>query len=484
MEKNYPTYVDQDNKEMVSIYDALEDGTENILLLGKAGAGKTSFLQAYINDKFEKNIVTLAPTGIAALNAGGQTIHKFFGFSFDPKVPNDNNSLGRVKAYNIGVIETMDILVMDEVSMVRADLLDAIDYTMRSIRANDDPFGGVQVLMVGDPYQLSPVYKFEEKKILSKYYKDLNFFDAKVFGKGIRCIELKKVYRQKDNEFLDLLNNVRLNRDVFKSVTKLNKECIHRPLEGAAIELAPTNVVASEINSRHLWELTTVEVPFQGTFNGEFDKSSLPTDEVLLLKVNAQVMFVKNDQEGRYVNGTIGTIKAINKLAVDSNVEVEIPGLKDTVKVFTYTWENFEYSSVDGRVEKRVTGSFHQIPLKLAWAVTIHKSQGLTFDKMRLNMGKGMFNAGQLYVALSRCRSMEGLSIIGRIRPSDVKSVDVINEFVVKTKKGEIEHAKLSEEQKVVHDFISETMPSEWALENEVMIEHLVDFYKYINARL
>ena len=484
MKDSYPKYVDQDNKEMVQIYDALGDGFENILLLGKAGAGKTSFLQAYIKDKFTKNIVTLAPTGIAALNAGGQTIHKFFGFSFDPKVPNDSASLGKVKAYNIGVIETMDILVIDEVSMVRADLLDAIDYTMRSIRANDDLFGGVQVLMVGDPYQLSPVYKFAEKKILSNHYKDLNFFDSKVFQNEIKCIELKKVYRQNDQAFLDLLNNVRLNRDVFKSVTKLNKECIHRELEGAAIELAPTNAVAKEINSRHLFDLKTPGADFKGEFEGEFDKKALPTDEVLTLKVGSQVMFVKNDQDGRYVNGTIGTVKELFDQVKNPFVKVEVPGLKETVKVSSHVWENFEYKAVDGRVEKKVTGAFTQIPLKLAWAVTIHKSQGLTFDKMRLNMGKGMFNAGQLYVALSRCRTMEGLSIIGRIRPSDVKSVDVINEFVVRTKKGEIAMAKLSEEEKLVYEFINETLPSEWALENGAVQEILVDFYKYINARL
>jgi len=483
MSKSYPKYVDQDNKEMVQIYNSLEDGSESILLLGKAGSGKTTFLQNYIKDKFSKSIVTIAPTGIAALNAGGQTIHKFFGFSFEPKVPNDSASLGRVKGSNVGVIEGMDILVIDEVSMVRADLLDAIDYTMRSIRINDSPFGGVKVLMVGDPYQLSPVYKFEEKKVLSKHYKDLNFFDAKVFQGDIKCIELKKVYRQNDQEFLDILNNIRLNRDVFKSVTKLNKTCIHRELEGAAIELAPTNAVAKEINSRHLYELTTNEYDFSGSFQGEFDKNSLPTDEVLKLKVGSQVMFVKNDQEERYVNGTIGIVKEISN-GIDPYIKVQVSDDKELIKVGRHMWENFQYKSVKGRVEKKITGSFTQIPLKLAWAVTIHKSQGLTFDKMRLNMGKGMFNAGQLYVALSRCKTLEGLSIIGRIRPSDVKSVDVINEFIVKTKRGEINLAKMSEEERVVQEFIDETQPSEWALENGVMIEHLVDFYKYINSRL
>lgn len=416
----------------------------NIFLTGKAGTGKTTFLRGLAENP-TKRMVILAPTGVAAINAGGQTIHSFFQLEFGPQIPDDAVIAGgadimrrsavqyqKFSAQKLKIIRSLELLVIDEISMVRADLLDAVDAAMRRVRHNDKPFGGVQVLMIGDIHQLAPVAKQEEWALLQDYYKSVYFFDSHVLTKvPYCCIELEHIYRQEDRQFIDILNKVRNNRLDIESLNILNSH-YHpdfEPDEDAGyITLMTHNRQVDEINESKLNALKTKPLKFTAKVFGNFPETSYPTKFELDLKIGAQVMFVKNDPspEKAYFNGKIGRIVGYDK---DDGLEVKCGD--EVIEVNPVTWQNFEYSINEEtkEIEEKEVGSFTQIPLKLAWAITIHKSQGLTFDRLILDASLA-FAHGQIYVALSRCTSLDGLVLKAKLSQSGLFNDLTINQFV------------------------------------------------------
>ena len=417
----------------------------NIFLTGKAGTGKTTFLRGLAENP-TKRMVILAPTGVAAINAGGQTIHSFFQLEFGPQIPADStNSNGtdaihrvsamqyqKMSAVKLKIIRSLELLVIDEISMVRADLLDAVDAVLRRVRRNEKPFGGVQVLMIGDIHQLAPVAKEEEWALLRDYYKSVYFFDSHVLTKTpYCCIELEHIYRQEDRKFIDILNKVRNNRLDSESLAILNSH-YHpdfEPDEDAGyITLMTHNKQVDEINEGKLNALKTKSLKFEAKIFGNFPETSYPTKAELELKIGAQVMFVKNDPspEKMYFNGKIGRI-----IGYDEDDGLQVQCEDEVIDVQPVTWQNFEYSINEEtkEIEEKEIGSFTQIPLKLAWAITIHKSQGLTFDKLILDASLA-FAHGQVYVALSRCTSLEGLVLKAKLSQSGLFNDLTINQFV------------------------------------------------------
>ncbi len=414
----------------------------NIFLTGKAGTGKTTFLRGLAENP-TKRLVILAPTGVAAINAGGQTIHSFFQLEFGPQVPDDSagkDAIHRVSAVQyqkfsavkLKIIRSLELLVIDEISMVRADLLDAVDAVLRRVRRNDKPFGGLQVLMIGDIHQLAPVAKEEEWALLRDYYKSVYFFDSHVLTKTpYCCIELEHIYRQEDRKFIDILNKVRNNCLDSESLAVLNSH-YHPDFEPSDkdgyITLMTHNRQVDEINESKLNALKTRLLKFEAKIFGNFPETSFPTKEILELKVGAQVMFVKNDPspEKMYFNGKIGRIVGYDE---DDGLQVQCDD--EVIDVQPVTWQNFEYSINDEtkEIEEKEVGSFTQIPLKLAWAITIHKSQGLTFDRLILDASLA-FAHGQVYVALSRCTSLEGLVLKAKLSQSGLFNDLTINQFV------------------------------------------------------
>ena len=417
----------------------------NIFLTGKAGTGKTTFLRGLAENP-TKRMVILAPTGVAAINAGGQTIHSFFQLEFGPQIPADStNSNGtdtihrvsamqyqKMSVVKLKIIRSLELLVIDEISMVRADLLDAVDAVLRRVRRNEKPFGGVQVLMIGDIHQLAPVAKEEEWALLRDYYKSVYFFDSHVLTKTpYCCIELEHIYRQEDRKFIDILNKVRNNRLDSESLAILNSH-YHpdfEPDEDAGyITLMTHNRQVDEINEGKLNALKTKLLKFEAKIFGNFPETSYPTKAELELKIGAQVMFVKNDPspEKMYFNGKIGRI-----IGYDEDDGLQVQCEDEVIDVQPVTWQNFEYSINEEtkEIEEKEIGSFTQIPLKLAWAITIHKSQGLTFDKLILDASLA-FAHGQVYVALSRCTSLEGLVLKAKLSQSGLFNDLTINQFV------------------------------------------------------
>ena len=394
-----------------------------------AGTGKSTLLRHYANES-QKRIALLAPTGIAAVNIQGQTIHSFFRFPPEP-ITSQHIHESRFKE----LYRALETIVIDEVSMVRADLMDGIDQMLRFNRGRPaDPFGGVQMLFFGDVFQLQPVVASdEEAKYFSSYYPSPYFFDAKVFEDDeFEIIDLQKVFRQKDIGFIGLLDSIRMNRAGNTELLAINSR--HRPSlsddeSESMITLASTNVIVAEVNERQLARLTTPQFTYQGKIEGKFLRRSLPTEMNLSLKSGAQVMFVKNDTARRWVNGTIGKII---ELAQDHvAVEVEEGGGNFTYDVPIATWEvrkhNLDYASHS--ITTDIVGSFSQYPLKLAWAVTVHQSQGLTFDDLVVDLGSGAFAHGQTYVALSRCTSFEGLILKTKVRQKDIIVDYAVSDF-------------------------------------------------------
>ncbi len=409
----------------------------NVFLTGKAGTGKTTFLKR-LKTKSTKTIVILAPTGIAALNAEGMTIHSFFQLSFSPYIPGigQAESGTRFKKFSkdkVKIIRSLDTIVIDEISMVRADIMDAIDAKLRQLRHSPLPFGGVQIIMIGDMQQLPPVVKEEEWNMLSEHYRSPYFFDSHVLSTTpFETIELTKVYRQKDEEFIKILNAIRENRADQNTLLSLNsryKPNFNPPESERYIRLMTHNRQAHDVNVGKMQELKSKPHVFEAEIEGDFPELIYPVEKDLTLKVGAQVMFVKNDSSGsrRYYNGLIGHIRSISD---NGKVVVVTDEAMPPIEVDKETWENTAYT-IDEKTKKmkeKVVGRFTQIPLRAAWAITIHKSQGLTFEKAIIN-ASAAFAHGQTYVALSRCRSLDGMVLERPLPPSSIICDSMISNF-------------------------------------------------------
>ncbi len=404
----------------------------HLFLTGKAGTGKTTFLHD-LRKKAQKRMVVTAPTGVAAINAGGMTLHSFFQLPFGPFVPGSGQSENR-RRFNkdkINIIKSLDLLVIDEISMVRCDLLDGVDDVLRRFRRSSQPFGGVQLLMIGDLRQLTPVVKENEWALLHQYYDSAYFFDSKaLLQTELVTIELKHIYRQSDSRFIELLNRVRDNRLDPSTLKTLNSRFLpeFNPPDGC-ITLCTHNRKADEINASNLRTLPKKSHLFHAVIDGDFPEPSYPTAGDLELKVGAQVMFVKNDPsvEKQYFNGKIGKVTRI----FDDMICIRCPGDSHEIEVEPTVWENIEYK-IDpetSEIKEHKIGSFSQFPLKPAWAITIHKSQGLTFDQAVID-AKAAFAHGQVYVALSRCRTFEGLVLSSPLTAQVVKSDAVVERFI------------------------------------------------------
>ena len=423
----------EQNKELRTAWDFVEHTGRSIFLTGKAGTGKTTFLKTVVGRSSKRSIV-VAPTGVAAINAGGMTIHSFFQLPFSPFVPNaqikSKFDFGKEKRR---IIASLDLLIIDEISMVRSDLLDAIDSVLRRFRDRYKPFGGVQLLMIGDLQQLTPVVTPEDEAMLKPYYDTPYFFGSKALQQiEYVTIQLERVYRQEDSAFLDVLNHIREAHPSARDIAMLNARCqpafIPKPGEGY-IRLTTHNHLADSYNEGELSKLPGHSYTFRAQIEGNFPEYSYPTSEVLTLKEGAQVMFVKNDPTGshRYFNGRIGEIVEIG----DSRICVLCPGDAEAIEVEPLEWENTQYQlNPDTReIETKVQGKFRQLPLRLAWAITIHKSQGLTFDRAIIDANLS-FAPGQVYVALSRCRTLEGMVLSTPIEPRAVISDRRVESYI------------------------------------------------------
>ncbi len=398
--------------------DLLENSNKSVFITGKAGTGKSTLLQ-YFRGNTKKKIVVLAPTGVAAVNVKGETIHSFFGFK--PGITVDKVKKVKFRPGSKNIYKEIDAIVIDEISMVRSDMLDCVDKFLRlNGKQRKLPFSGVQMVFIGDLYQLPPVVLSEEAHIFEEYYKSEYFFDAKVFLKfKIEYLELEKVYRQKDEKFISLLNSIRNNTAGDAELMALNAryQADEGPAGEYSIYLTTTNKMAGEINEAQLNRLPGKTRVFVGEISDEYEIKQLPTDMELKLKPGAQIMLLNNDPMKRWVNGTLGKILRITEY----EIEVELSNGK-IVSVEPYEWEmfHFELNQDTGKLETETIGSFMQFPLKLAWAITIHKSQGKTFDNVIIDLGRGTFAHGQLYVALSRCTSLDGIVLAKPVKKSNI----------------------------------------------------------------
>ncbi len=428
---NINNALDQNNPQFFRVVEAIERTNDCFLISGKAGTGKSTLLRHFCANT-KKNFMVLAPTGIAAINVGGQTVHSMFLLPFRPIVKGDDEIVKFPKTSKRGkILEKVDTIIIDEISMLRADLLDAIDQSLKLNCGNKYPFGGKQVIMFGDPFQLEPIVTNTEieKHIFGEVYQTPYFFSSHVFKEAlIHFLELKKVYRQTDETFIGLLNKIRTNRANGNDIKQLNARYepsfSHREVD-FSITLCSLNKTAKEINAIQLSKIEKEEHNYQCTIEGDYNIKNIPTEENLILKPGAQVVFVKNSTAGKWVNGTIAKVLECHSdfltVILEDGTEHEVGREK---------WENNEYiwNRSDQKIETRSKGSFTQFPLKLAWAITIHKSQGLTFDKTIIDLGNGAFAHGQLYVALSRCRTLEGITLVKPITPDDI----IVDERVVK----------------------------------------------------
>ncbi len=413
--KDYlPAYLDI-NDEFKSAFDLMEYTKECLFITGKAGTGKSTLLK-YFKANTGKKIVVLAPTGVAAINVGGQTVHSFF--RLPPKII-QKDTIKRLRDKSL--LKNLDMVIIDEVSMVRSDLMDGIDYALRLNRGKMKvPFGGIQMVFFGDLFQLSPVVENEARQLLEERYSSPYFFSAKVFDDcHIRAVELSTIYRQKDTSFMELLNRVRNKEHVEEDLDTLNKRVRKDATasdKDTTVILTTTNILASTINQDRLSKLSSKEMTYEAKVFGKFDESTYPTNASLKLKKGAQVILLKNDPDKRWVNGTLAKVVALSK----DSIVVDTNGLSYDISAVKWQKIKYSYNEDEDKIKTEVVGDFAQYPIKLAWAITIHKSQGQTFDKVIIDMGHGAFTHGQLYVALSRCTCMDGIKLKRPVTHSDI----------------------------------------------------------------
>ena len=465
------------NPELDLAFEYVQYTNRNIYLTGKAGTGKTTFLRS-LKNRLQKRLVVVAPTGVAAINAGGQTIHSFFQLPFGPIVTervaghkvNNPNFKQKFAKKKINIIKSLDLLIIDEISMVRADVLDAIDEVLRRYKNRALPFGGVQLLMIGDLQQLAPVVKDDEWNMMRQYYQSMFFFNSHSLKETpLVSLELKHVYRQSDGVFLDILNEIRDDKLSQKSYDLLHERYLPEfspKEEEGYITLTTHNNSADKINNVHLEKLKTKSKAFLASVKGNFSEYSYPTDFELELKIGSQVMFVKNDSnpEKRYFNGKIGVITAFD----GDEIIVECDGDDQDIETMPEVWENIKYT-IDEQtkeIKEEVMGSFTQYPLRLAWAITIHKSQGLTFEKAIIDAASA-FAHGQTYVALSRCKTLEGLVLSTKISNSAIicdREVSGFNQSVTENQPTEenLNQAKYAYQFDLIQDLFNFKQLAHW----------------------
>ncbi len=448
------------NEQFSKALHLLQHGSHNVFVTGKAGTGKSTLLR-YFRAHTAKKIVVLAPTGVAALNVAGETIHSFFRF----KPGTTPDKVRRARKKDAEIYKELAAIVIDEASMVRADLLDCVDAFMRlNGREPGRPFGGAQLILFGDLYQLPPVVTGAERELFSTYYPGPYFFNSKVFGEaGIEYLELEKIYRQKDQGFIEILNAIRNNRISDAQLAQLNRRVgadVETEGRGLIVRLLTTNADAAEINNERLRSIDGRSHIYKAETSGQFTRDSYPADDELHLKAGAQVMLLNNDPKGRWVNGTMAAVQDIMRGLPGEADMIHVRLADGSVEpVEQHAWELFHFSfdAEAKKIKTETAGTFKQYPLKLAWGITIHKSQGKTFERAVIDLGRRVFAAGQTYVALSRCTALEGLSLAREVRPEDVRTDWRIVRYVTGHQYGTSELAMpLEEKVKLIEQAIKD----------------------------